>query len=90
MKNSPIDPTPEELEQLRTQREKRAMEAADRQVLEALLPRAKSTTERRALQEMIAARGGARVTICKCGAQVMPESGELLECSWCYAKGYEK
>lgn len=85
-----MDLTPEELQLIQAQRAARATEAADRTALMTLLSRAKSTTERRWLQEMIAARGGPSVTICTCSSPVTPESGTLLECADCYARGYGK
>lgn len=85
-----MDLTTEELQLLQAHRTARTTEAADRVALENLLPRAKSTRERRWLQTMIAARGGPAVSICKCGAPVMPESGTLLECTACFERGYGK
>lgn len=67
-----------------------AQDDADRQALQGILPRAKSTKERRALEKMIAKRGGPPVKTCKCGQAVSPHSGELLECEDCYARAYGK
>jgi hypothetical protein len=85
-----MDLTPEELQLLQAHRAARVTEATDRAALEDLLPRAKSTRERRWLQTMIAARGGPTVSICECGAPVIPESGTPLECTACFARGYGK
>lgn len=85
-----MDLTPEELQLLQAHRAARATEATDRAALEDLLSRAKSTKERRWLQTLIAARGELPVSICKCGAPTVPESGALLECIACFERGYGK
>lgn len=55
----------------------------DCRALEAILPRAKSSKEWRALASMIEARGGRPVLACWCGRPVCDEGRELWVCDEC-------